>query len=487
MHRVRRTALLAVTLAAGFSSRAAFAQEPAAGTPGAAAAPASPAPPATASPAAPSAAPATGATAAAVVAVPPDSPADDKSGPPGTKPSAAALPKDMLRLIEELPPSAFPSPTPRVRGIYGGSLWLEPDFQGMQWPYYPKTGIGVSGSGWVDTGYRNYDGGQGLSTEVKGEQFVQQSRFVLRTTPTWTDNNGQFFVQVQTEFVGAQLQTGQGEVWGVDDAWVRFGKWKLFDVLVGRFQAWEVYHYGMGLDLFTLERNGANDGQAPGPPIYGLTDMYLRQDSIGQGAVHLYPADWARFEVGFQYGYDLSGNNTDGVRPVGIFEYGPLRLKLGAEFIDARGGGSTAKNKTRTQGYGAGLQLVLDPYIEMGVNGAFALNDSIDGKGELVNTATDETWSVGGFINARIIPDLLVGGGINYTYLVDQNYDVQIGRNDQSDQWQPYGALQYLLFKHLFIKGVFAYAKADVNPTPLVSQTSKSDMTSFRLRLMYLF
>jgi hypothetical protein len=467
-------------LAAGFTSRIAGAQT-------------SPTPPppvggaAPNSAAAPSAEPVPTTAAAPALTVPPDSPATDKGAPPGTKPSAESAPKDVLHLIEQLPPSAYPSPTPRVRGIYGGSLWLEPDFQGLQWPYYPKTGIGISGSGWVDTGYRNYNSGQGLSTQTKGEQFVQQSRFVLRATPTWTDDNGAFFVQAQMELVGAQISTSNGEVWGVDDAWVRFGKWKLFDVLVGRFQAWEVYHYGMGLDLFTLERNGAYNGSQPVPQIYGLTDMYLRQDSIGQGAVHVYPTDWLRFEVGFQFGADLSGNNVDGIRPVGIAEFGPLRLKLGAEFIDGRGGGAGTLNKTRTQGYGGALQLVLDPYVELGINGAYALNDSIDGKGELVNTATNDTYSVGAFANARIIPDLLVGAGINYTYLVDQNYDRTLARNDRYDQWQPFGAVQYLLLKQLFIKGVFAYAKADLNPIPSVSQVSTNDMYSFRLRFEYLF
>lgn len=480
-YRVQRTALVAITLAAAFHSRAALAQTTPAGSPvpGTASTPPSGPAPDSATPAPVGASP--------VLTAPADSPAADRSAPPGTKPSAESLPKDILHLVEQMPPSAYPSPTPRVRGIYGGSLWLEPDFQGLQWPYYPKTGIGVSGSGWVDTGYRKYDAGQGLNAETKGESFAQQSRFVLRMTPTWTDNNGAFFVQAQTELVGAQISTSPGEVWGVDDAWIRFGKWKVFDVLVGRFQAWEVYHYGMGLDLFTLERSGANNGGQAVPQIYGLTDMYLRQDSIGQGAVHLYPIDWLRFEVGFQFGSDLSGNNVDGIRPVGVAEWGPLRLKVGAEFIDGRGAGAGALNRTRTQGYGAGLQFVLDPYFELGVNGAYAMNDAIDGKGELVNTSTDDTYSVGAFANVRIIPDLLLGGGINYTYLVDQNYDNTLHRNDQYDQWQPFGAVQYLLLKHLFIKGVFAYAKADLNPITSVSQVSKNEMTSFRLRFEYLF
>ena len=410
----------------------------------------------------------------------------------------------VLRSFEEMPASVYPSPSPRVRGLYGGSLWHEADMQGLQWPYYTKTGVGFSGSGWVDTGYRTYRAGEptsaagsGLGTQAsQGKQFVQQSRFLLRTTPTWTDPKTQFFIQMQMELVGAQINTTRnGIVWSADDAWIRFGKWKLFDVLVGRFQAWEVYHYGMGLDLYTLERAGANDdtlGNAP--PIYGLTYMYQRQDVLGQGAVHLYPADWLRFEVGFQYGSASNGENTYGARPVGIAEFGPLRIKAGAEFLESRPQSPGTQAAQQSQGFGGSIQLVADPYVECGVNGAYALNDNRSSDGLINEAATNETFSVGGFANVRIYGDLLFGTGLNYTHLVDKNYNAMAGRNDNYDQWQPFAALQYLLFKQLgspspglFIKAVFAYARADLNPTPMVANSYVNEMFSGRLRLEYFY
>jgi len=418
---------------------------------------------------------------------------------------------NLLRLVlGEMPPSAYPSPAPRVRGIYGGSLWIDADMQGLQWPYFPGTGIGFSGYGWVDTGLRYYHAGErtgtspGLgTTNNEGRQFVQQSRFLLRTTPTWTDPRSQFFVQMQVELVGAQINTAQSAVvWSADDAWIKFGKWKLFDVLLGRFQAWEVYHYGMGLDLYTLERTGANDasaGPVAVPQIYGLTYMYQRQDVLGQGAVHLYPADWLRFEIGFQYGAGTNGLNTDGIRPVGIAEFGPLRIKAGAEFLESRpqtlGSGNTNYAATQSQGFGGAIQLVLDPYVEFGVNAAYALNDTRSADGTLTATGTDETWSAGGFANVRIWRDLLFGTGLNYTYWVDQAFDPTVGRNDHADQWQPYCALQYLFFRQppsspspgLFAKFVFAYARADMDPTPMIANAFKNEMFSGRLRLEYLF
>src|SRR4051794_15192164 len=56
---------------------------------------------------------------------------------------------DTLGPFERLPLTAYPNRP--VRGLRGGSLWQT--FHGLQWPYYPKTGIAVSGYGWIDTGY----------------------------------------------------------------------------------------------------------------------------------------------------------------------------------------------------------------------------------------------------------------------------------------------------------------------------------------------
>lgn len=505
--RVSWIAGLAIALAVSLQARGAFAQGAGAAGPAAPApattTPASP-PPTPSSVAAPVSPPTpdhapTPSTVAAPASPPP---ASDRTSTPSSAPAAdSGLSLASLgRAFELMPPSAFPSPpAPRVRGLYGGSLWLEPDFQGLQWPYYPKTGVGFSGSGWIDTGLRDFHAGEpfsgsaGLgSQEQRGKQFVQQSRIVLRTTPTWSDRNQAFFVQLQVELVGAKIDPSQsaGFVWGADDAWIRFGKWKLFDILIGRFQAWEVYHYGMGLDLYTLERSGANDGSnGTPPPIYGLTYMYSRQDLAGQGAVHLYPSDWLRFEVGFQYGPTVTGDNATGVRPVGIAEFGPLRVKAGMEFLDSQGQAQGAKQETRQQGGALAAQVVLPPHVEFGVNGAWAQNDARDSQGRITAADRFQTFSVGGFANARIIEDLLVGVGLNYTRKVDVFYDTTVHRDDNYDQLQPYGAVQYLLLKQLFLKAVFAYARADMNPVPSAASNIpfRNEMFSGRLRVLYLF
>src|SRR5450432_3624043 len=72
--------------------------------------------------------------------------------PPGAEPAAdsEATASAEPAIIQELPASAYPEPY--TRGLYGSSLWL--DMQGLQWPYTPHTGIGLSGYGWLDNMYR---------------------------------------------------------------------------------------------------------------------------------------------------------------------------------------------------------------------------------------------------------------------------------------------------------------------------------------------
>ena len=55
------------------------------------------------------------------------------------------------------------------------SDWLT--MHGMPWPYYPKTGIGVSGSAWLDTGYESII--RGNNTEGNSKYLLNQGRAVL--------------------------------------------------------------------------------------------------------------------------------------------------------------------------------------------------------------------------------------------------------------------------------------------------------------------
>jgi hypothetical protein len=79
---------------------------------------------------------------------------------------------------------------------------------------------------------------------------------------------GSWYVQGQTEFVAnGDQSTPQPLNVGADDLWIRTGEWKSWDIQVGRFEAFEVYHFGMGMDVNTLERKGPTDATRPPPEV----------------------------------------------------------------------------------------------------------------------------------------------------------------------------------------------------------------------------
>lgn len=385
---------------------------------------------------------------------------------------------DVFGVIERMPPSAFPAP--RTRGIRDGSLWMT--FHGLQWPYYPKTGIGISGYAWVDSGYEQIE--RGSPTQQNISYLLQQGRVLLRITPTYTD--GSFFVQGQAELVANKDQSlRQPDVADTDDLWIKVGVWRKWDVQLGRFEAWEVYHMGMGLDLNTLERQGATDEAFSVPGIYGVTYAFDRPASVGQGALHLYPTEYLRFELGTQFGNEF-GSNTLAARPVGVLDLGWLKLKLGAEYKTRSDQKEDSQGNTKSRGAGAAVQLVMEPWLEFGLNGAYGLVDRIAQDGRIDQKGSNTTYSVGGFANARVAGDFLVGAGLNYTYLEDLHFDPMLGRVDKFNHVQTFFAMQYLFRKQLYIKGVVAYAEGDFAPT-FGDPVFENKMVSGRVRLMYLF
>jgi hypothetical protein len=411
-----------------------------------------------------------------------------------------------------------------VRGLYGGSLWLEPSFHGLQWPYMTKTGVGVSGSAWVDTGYEKIERESELA--VNSTRWQQQARAVLRVTPTYV--SGRFFIQAQAELVGNGCQsTGTttcdqknlGTV-DTDDLWLRVGHWNVWDVKVGRFEGWELYHTGMGLDVNTLERLGPKSEEQPGPKLgdgnpmeppdyYGVTFMHDRPRGLGLGylAAHLYPMSILRFEMLGEIGTTSLGtgaSNYLGGRPSAILDLGWLKLKAGAEYqsvtaqnqrmvtdkvtlVQSKG---TDHTGTTNKGLGAAVQCVFDPYVEFGANIGYGDSTSRNADGNVLATGSYTKASLGGFANAHlgrrgsVLEDLMLGGGANWT---TQYYRSSLGsRQDYVAHLQVFGAIQYLVAKQLFVKAVLAYARADLWPSAELNSISNT-MWSGRVRLMYLY
>jgi len=428
------------------------------------------------------------------------------------EPAAVAEPQPLY--VEHLGPSSYPG---KLRGIYGGSMWLEPTFNGLQWPYMTKSGLGVSGSIWIDNGYEKItrDATQVSPTTM----WLQQGRGVLRATPTYTD--GKFFIQGQIELVGNLCQVQGSNIcsdagtFDTDDLWIRFGRWNSWDVKAGRFEAWELYHTGMGLDINTLERLGANNTSvtnAPGgfdaPQFYGVNYLHDRPKAgmgIGYVAFHAYVTDALRFELLGELGTDNSrsnaGHNFLGGRPSAILDLGWMKVKLGAEYVqqtrgtpqyfDASSGSNGAmaeyKYKVTNKGFGGCVQFVLDPQIEFGLNAAVGSQASLDDNGSPQGggVLSYTTFSVGGFANYRLASLWLVGAGVNWTTQTDSHYISATA--DFTDHLQTFGAIQYLLARQLFIKAVIGYSRADIQPSDTNIAIWSSYMYSGRVRLMYLY
>ena len=210
-------------------------------------------------------------------------------------------------------------------------------------------------------------------------KLFQQGRFLLRVTPTYT--NGSWFVQAQAEVVANKDQyvadANSNNFIGADDVWVRTGTWQVWDLTVGRFQAFDVYPLGMGLDLNSDERLGAFDATNPTAQApYAVDFLLYRPPGPGNIALHLYPMRFLRVELLGQYG-NTGGENGVGVRPAVIFDVGWLKVRgaLEYKYLFAQDPSPGAKDTEKYRGGGGSVQLVLAPWVEFGVNGGYNVSD----------------------------------------------------------------------------------------------------------------
>jgi hypothetical protein len=405
--------------------------------------------------------------------------------------SATGVPEpEAGRVVEQLPGSAFPEW--RTRGLYGGSLWLT--FHGMPWPYQPRTGIGISGYAWVDTGYENIARGTMSTNEAHEVNYLlQQGRAVLRVTPAYF--SGGWFVQSQVELVGNKDQTvtQTSGVVDVDDLWVRTGYWKKWDVMFGRFEGFEVYHFGMGLDLNTLERQGATDDIKPPPDVHGVRWGFVRPPGVGNAALHVYPLEILRFELLGQVGNE-GGLNSLGVRPAVVLDLGTIKVKAAGHYHRQFAVPDTSREARKAFGGTGAIQFVFDPIVELGVNADYGYVDHYSPTSAMGGSMGDYdprgSWtnlSFGGFANFRVISDVLLGVGANYSTREDALESAPgSGVFGKYSHLQAFGAVQYLIRKQLFVKVVGGYARAHFEPVDITPAWDNS-MVSGRIRLLYLF
>ncbi|HEY4185949.1 MAG TPA: hypothetical protein VGP07_12825 [Polyangia bacterium] len=403
--------------------------------------------------------------------------------------------------IERLPGSAYPEP--QTRGLKYGSLWLT--FHGLQWPYMPagpkgeRFVIGISGWGWVDTAYEKFSpwgNNSAVVSQDNNKYWKQQSRLLVRITPTYSFGDD-MFLQGQVEMVGTGDQTiNRGDVGGADtdDLYLRFGKWNKWDLQVGRYEGWEVFHLGMGLDQNTFERIGAVSTGDQSYPIqfYGLTDNQFRPaGSAGNLAFHYYPLSILRFEMLTMAG-TLSGLPTYATRPVAILDLGWLKLKGGLEYQHQVAQQATNQTERTSKGVGGAVQFVFEPHIEFGLNVAQGTVESQNGMGQRDPTGSYTRTSLGGFANVSngsAKHPIIFGVGSLWTRTVDQNNLIQ-SSSVVDNYWllQNFVAVQYVAFNQLYIKLVGGYSRGHwVISGQDPPQTWNDEMYSVRLRFSMYF
>jgi hypothetical protein len=406
--------------------------------------------------------------------------------------------------VQRLTGPAYPEPV--TRGIEYGSL--SKTFHGLQWPYMPAMGsgsrfvVGISGWGWIDTSYEKFRPWSTArqpptSTMAKDKirYWIQQSRMLLRITPTYALGDG-WFMQGQVELVGTGDQTIGRQIQGgadTDDLFLRVGKWNKWDFQVGRFEGWEVFHLGMGLDYLTFERNGAVGVGESSYPIsfYGLTDNQFRPEgAAGNAAIHYYPLPYLRFELLATAG-TAGTNPMYATRPVAILDFGWLKFKVGAEYQRRLGQAMSDQTDKTSKGVGGAIQFVFLPHLEVGLNAAQGTVWSIKADNRFDDTGSYTRTSFGGFANlsngSHKYP-LILGLGSMYTTKEDQHDAAGNGIVDRFWLMQNYIALQYVLKQQFYIKLVGGYSRGHWRLSSELPLTEWDDeMYSVRVRFAFYF
>ena len=174
----------------------------------------------------------------------------------------------------------------------------------------------------------------------------------------------------------------------------QFERW---DVQVGRFEAWELYHLGMGMDLNTFERKGADDLGNTGDAVqlYDVNFGDRRPSTLGYTALHLYPQTFSPRSISCasrsSAKWATRRTERSGTRPSLVLDFGILKLKGGGQYRKSTGGQTRvvgiesfpASRAKRSAVSADSAQVVLAPYAEFGVNYAKGLVDVIDDQGGL--------------------------------------------------------------------------------------------------------
>jgi hypothetical protein len=368
-----------------------------------------------------------------------------------------------------------------------------------------------------DVGFARYE----AEEEDKTDDTLQDHRGRFVVAPMLHLELSQFFFEATGQLV-AWVKNNEGlPLIAADDVWGKFGKQDVWDIQVGRFEAWRVYQkfpvrfHNLGpafhsrsigestgaFDLFTLEDTGA----LVTPPVSSrayYVDMYevshiLLREEAGSVAFHYFPGERWGAELHVKYG-EQAQQNKRGARLAIIGR--PLRqlqLSAAAEIRTSRTGSPRRAadpanpgeyiecddcGRLDQSGFGGGAVLYLGP-LEVAASAAFGHEtgyDTVDGTKD--PEATLDIRSFGGYAQVTIA-STSIGGAVNNTQRLDEADNFQT-------HLQTAGYIFQALSRDLSLKLVVTYATGKDDRADQRGDAIEPPNNSFlgaRLRLKYYF
>lgn len=365
----------------------------------------------------------------------------------------------------------------------------------------------------ADGGYASYTFER---DEARPQAFYDtRGRFVVGPTVQYDfGENKAWFVRARGELVAWMREYGSYQI-NADDVYGQFGVKGKWDIKVGRFRTWRVYHKGYGFDLYTLEDRGAcrisnavtgscsleTGAGAFGPYAYEVNHLYDREPA-GRAALHVYPTKWSGIELATGIGNN-GANNTLAGRGAAMVHFEFLRISAAAEYRTSKPAQEKAYTDTNTSqlvacpncgvsrsyGVGGSVEVTVKP-VALALNAAQSHERQYTAtNGTLDQDATNKRTSLGGYVEldaGSLVMDrsLIAGFGLNRTEVVD----------DITNFEQHYQGAAYLLYPLGFnaasVKLVFSQATLDIQSAKgagMAETLPLSTMRAVRVRLTYPF
>ncbi len=362
----------------------------------------------------------------------------------------------------------------------------------------------------ADTTYAHYSD---KSTTRPQSFYDMRGRFVAGPSLEYRfGEHKDWFVAARGELVAWLRETTTYQV-NADDVYGQFGLKGVWDLKLGRFQTWRVYHKGAGFDLYTIEDQGActsgslTTGSCSlesgvfGPHTYEVSHNYYREPA-GRVALHAYPTPWSGIELAGSLG-NVGSLNQLGARGAGLVHFDFLRVSAAAEYRMTKPGQEQASmdpitgaavicencQVSRNYGFGGGAELTLKP-VAIGINGAQSHETKYSPtNGTLDRDASATRTSLGGYAefdlgSLAFERSLILGFGMNRTEVLDQVDNFE----------QHYQSAAYVLFPLGFnaasVKLVVSQATLDIQKAVgdgTAMQLPTSTMRAARVRLSYPF